>query len=210
MGGEEEEAGAEGAAPAGEVCPFCGAAAEAGSGIRLRPGKNRELQVVREGGRKYFDAQRKEEFLAWLALTASVQTAAERVGVCRQTVAKHRISDPEFAAAYEAAIAMAVPDLQARLIAHANGPPRLDSAGELEPPDESAFDAQLAIQIVREQKRMQGARSGTARKQGRPPSVATNAEVDAALLPLLGALEARIARKSEDGGEDAEGRGDGC
>ncbi len=182
-------------------------AAEGKGKERIQPNKNRALQVARTGGRKLFDEERRQVFLEWFAATCNVSLAAEKAGVCRQTVSKHRLADPEFAAAYIKAIELALPDLQARLYAHLNGRPKLDVNGDLEPPDEEAFDPQLALQILREQQRMMAARqSGTGRalKPGRPARAATNAEVEEALVKRLAAYSARLR-----GERNPPGSGDG-
>lgn len=179
------------------ACPFCGALADA-EAVRLVPGKHREMQVRRTGKRLLFDEARKETFLQWFAVTANIGFAAEQAGVCRQTVSRHRLSDPEFAARYGEALALAVPDLQARLLAYLQGRPTLNVVGELEPPDDAAFDPQLALQILRELNRMQqGAGAGVPLKRGRAPRVASNEEVEAALLKAVNALGLR-----ESGGDD--------
>lgn len=194
---------------AGDLCPFCGSAVAGDTGVRIAANRGRALQATRAGGRKLFGKARKDVFLQWLALTASVSFAAEQAGVTRQTVSKHRLSDPEFEEKYRQAVELAVPDLQARLHAYLKGRPKLDLHGELEPPDDAAFDPQLALQILREQQRMMGeaARSaGSALKRGRMPRVATNAEVRAALVKRLVAFGIRVAEEDAGraGGEDAK------
>jgi hypothetical protein len=161
--------------------------------------------VARTGGRKLFGRARKETFLQWFAMTGNVELAAEKAGVCRQTVAKHRLSDPEFEAAYSQAIQLGVPDLRARLLAYMSGRPKLNVVGELEPPDDRDFDPQLAIQILREQERMMnagGSGLGRPRKTGRAPRVASNAEVTAALTKALRVYRKRAEAKRAGGGED--------
>jgi hypothetical protein len=160
------------------------------------------VQVARVGGRKYFDRARKALFLEWFAATANVGFAAEQAGVCRQTVSKHRLSDPEFEAAYLRALGLAVPDLQARLLSYLNGRPKLDVQGQLAPPDDSEFDPQLALQVLREQQRiLERAAPGKALKPGRAPRVATNAEVRAALARALKAFGVRVSKEEAEGGE---------
>jgi hypothetical protein len=186
-----------------ELCPFCGAAVAAEVAARIRPNKGRVLQAARTGGRKLFGRARKETFLQWFAMTGNVELAADKAGVCRQTVAKHRLSDPEFEAAYSQAIQLGVPDLRARLLAYMSGRPKLNVVGELEPPDDRDFDPQLAIQILREQERMMnagGSGVGRPRKAGRAPRVATNEEVTKALVKRLVTFGIRVARE-EDGSE---------
>ncbi len=161
--------------------------------MRIAAGKGVACQAVLMGGRKLFGKKRKEIFLQWFALTANVGFSAGQAGVCRQTVSKHRLSNPEFEAAYRQAVELAVPDLQARLHAYLKGRPKLDLHGELEPPDDEDFDPQLALQILREQQRMmERAGSGRALKAGRMPRVASNEEVKAALAKALKAFGDRV------------------
>ena len=161
--------------------------------MRIRPGKHRTIQAARTGGRKLFGKERREIFLQWFAATANVSFSAEQAGVCRQTVSKHRLSDPAFEARYREAIELAVPDLHARLHAYLKGQPAIDLHGGLELPDEK-FDPQLAIQMLRELERMRRESApGRALKQGRRARVATNAEVEAALVKRLAAFGVRVS-----------------
>jgi hypothetical protein len=167
--------------------------------------------VVRQGGRKLFGKERRELFLQWFAATGNLGFAAEQAGVCRQIVSKHRLADPAFEAAYAQAVMLCVPDLQARLHSYVLGRPKLDAAGGLAPPDEGAFDPQLAIQILRELQRYHammgaggaggggagsgGGGTGQALKRGRRPRTATNAEVKAALVKRLVVFGIRVGEE---------------
>jgi hypothetical protein len=189
----------------GDMCPFCGSEMPEEVAARIRPNRERLLQVARSGRRKLFGKARKEVFLQWFGLTGNLGIAAEKAGVARQTVSKHRLSDPEFEAAYNRAIELGVPDLKARLLSFMNGRPKLDVVGELEAPDDADFDPQLAVQVLREQERMMnagGSGVGRPRKTGRVPRVATNAEVTAALVKRLVAFGIRVA--TEEGRTAAE------
>jgi hypothetical protein len=158
--------------------------------MRIQANKGRRLQAARTNGRKLFGRERREIFLQWLAATANVSFAAAQAGVCRQTVSKHRLADPDFEYAYRQAIELAVPDLQARLHAHLKGQPKLDIHGELEPPDETGFDPQLALQMLREHQRMlRDMRPGHALKHGRPPEKATMEEACRVLAKRLKAFK---------------------
>ena len=192
-----------------DLCPFCGSPTRGETAIRLSSSRNRQLQVVRQEGRKLFGQERRELFLQWFAATGNLGFAAEQAGVCRQTVSKHRLADPAFEAAYAQAVMLCVPDLQARLHSYVLGRPKLDAAGGLAPPDEEAFDPQLAIQILRELQRYHamiagggsagagsgGGGTGRALKRGRRPRTATNAEVKAALVKRLVVFGIRVAEE---------------
>lgn len=185
-----------------DLCPFCGSPAAGEVAIRLGAGRNRQLQVARTGGRKLFGKERKEAFLQWFAATGNLGFAASQAGVCRQTVSKHRLSDPVFEAGYRDAVMLCVPDLQARLHSFLQGRPRLDAAGGLAPPDEQAFDPQLALQILRELQRCHaampdGGAGGRALKKGRRPRIATNEEIRAALVKRLAVFGMRVAEEEE-------------
>lgn len=195
-----------------DLCPFCGSAAGGGAAVRLGASRNRQLQVTRSGGRKLFGKERKETFLQWFAATGNLGFAAAQAGVTRQTVSKHRLTDPAFEAAYAQAVMLCVPDLQARLHAHVLGSPRLDAAGGLAPPDEKQFDPQLAIQILRELQRYHAgmgtgasARAGQGLKRGRRPRTATNAEIKAALVKRLAVFGARVAAEEGLSGSPPSG-----
>ncbi len=199
-----------------DLCPFCGSPTAGETAIRLSANRNRQLQVVRQSGRKLFGRERKELFLQWFAATGNLGFAASQAGVCRQTISKHRMNDPVFEAGYRDAVMLCVPDLQARLHSYVQGQPRLDAAGGLAPPDEGAFDPQLAIQILRELQRHhaamgsgsgaagEGAAAGRALKRGRRPRTATNAEVQAALVKRLVVFGLRVAAE-EGAGSSSSG-----
>jgi hypothetical protein len=184
-----------------DLCPFCGSPTPGDAAIRLGANRNRPLQVARTGGRKLFGRERKEAFLQWFAATGNLGFAAEQAGVCRQTVSKHRLSDPVFEAGYREAVMLCVPDLQARLHSHVQGKPKLDAAGGLAAPDEEDFDPQLALQILRELQRFHGAIAadggapGRGLKKGRRPRTATNEEVRAALVKRLAVFGLRVAEE---------------
>lgn len=195
------KAAGEGAGGSESVCPFCGGAVRGDAPARLVAGRGRRLQATRTGERKLFGKQRKETFLQWMAMTGNLGLAAKQAGVCRQTVSKHRLSDPEFEENYRRAIALGLPDLQAKLIRHGKAEAAVDLAGgDAEAADAQPFDPQLALQILREQQRMAEAGSrgpGEARKRGRRPRIATNAEVKTALLKALVAFGKRVTAERQ-------------
>jgi hypothetical protein len=163
----------------------------AGDEGRLHPNKGRELQAARTGGRKLFDAARRQVFLEWLAATANVSWSAEKAGICYQTVWKHRMNDPVFAEAFDRALDQGVVRGRARLIETRR--PRIDMAGDLAAPELDEIDPQTMLQVLREHERGRGGpAAGMGRKQGRRPRIATNAEVRAALVKRLEAYGVRI------------------
>jgi hypothetical protein len=165
-------------------------------GLVARAGKNRDMQVAREGKRKLFDKARRKLFLKWLAATGNVVFSAAKAGICHQTVWKHRMKDPRFAEAFDRAVDQGVVRAKARLLEDRPKTPikigcDVDES-ELEPPD-----PQVVLTLIREHER---ARAGI-RKAGRAPRIATNAEVEKALTKRLALFAKRErARCGGDGG----------
>jgi hypothetical protein len=77
---------------------------EAGQ-VRIVPNANRILQR-RPVRRRIFDERRKRLFLDHFAGTADLEESAAVAGVAKSTVVQHRLKDPDFAAACEAALAI--------------------------------------------------------------------------------------------------------
>ncbi|HEX8525776.1 hypothetical protein [Allosphingosinicella sp.] len=89
-------------------------AAEKGSRPQLIASQNgRRLQKWKP--RAKFTAERKEIYLAYFAATCDSDEAARRAGVCDSTVYAHRRTDPEFAAAWAAALDQGYARLEAEL-----------------------------------------------------------------------------------------------
>jgi hypothetical protein len=146
--------------------------------------------VVRNARRKLFNRERKGTFLTFFASTGNLGWAAEEAGICRQTVSKHLMSDPEFAAAYEQALDVSRLRLKAALVEIKKPETPIVIDGEVEVPDvEMPFDK--AIAVLREFER----EVKVGRKAGRAPQVASNAEVVKALTKRVKALEARVKRR---------------
>lgn len=64
--------------------------------MRIRPAKNRLLQVNATPKRKLFDRKRKEVYLEWFAATCNASLSAAKAGVRYETVFKHFAKDPAF------------------------------------------------------------------------------------------------------------------
>ena len=186
---------------------------------RLCPGRNRQIQVTRTGGRKLFDDERKAVFLEWFAATCNASWAAERAGVDYRTVWKHRMNDPVFAEGFDRCEEQAVARLRAKRLETKRRPLEFDSDGEADAPEMDDIDPILAGTLLREHG---GAAGGVRpRKVGRTPHVASNVEVRAALVKRLAAFGVRVfgdpvglrssstpPEASADGGE-GEGEGEG-
>ncbi|MEA3050782.1 MAG: hypothetical protein QOG84_2618 [Sphingomonadales bacterium] len=206
--GEGEAGGEEHEVPHPQPLPPAGGEEEAGlssdeaeppldlkaEGLSVRAGKNRDMQVARKGKRKLFDKARRKLFLKWLAATGNVTFSAAKAGVVYQTVWKHRLKDPRFAEAMDRALDQGIVRAKARLLEdRAKKPIRIGcdvDESELEPPD-----PQVVMLLIREHER---ARAGV-RKVGRTPRIATNAEVEKALVKRL-ALFAKRERARRAGG----------
>ena len=147
--------------------------------------------MVRYPCRKLFNKERKKIFLEWFAATANLGWAAEKAGVTRQTVSKHLMSDPVFAAAYEDALGASRLRLKAKLIETKQPEAPLAIDCEIEAPDiDIAFDKGLAM--LREMER----EVKLGRKQGRMPRIASNAEVKAAVAKRMKIFGARMRARA--------------
>lgn len=173
----------------------------------IRPNKNRFKQATRTGGRKLFDAKRKATFLEWFAATCNVRLSAQQADICYHTAFKHRREDTEFAEAWDEALAQGYAALEAGLLADAIAPDvdsELDRDGveSEQAPANSPLTFEQRMFLLREYRRRDGG-SGP-RPVGKPPTiqprVATEAEVEAALIKRLKQFALRVEQA------DAEGR----
>jgi hypothetical protein len=83
--------------------------------VRIAPGNNRPLQRRPMNWVKFNEA-RQQIFLNHFAATADAEAAAARAGVSIHTVHAHRRRNPEFAAAWDEALAQAVALLEAESV----------------------------------------------------------------------------------------------
>jgi hypothetical protein len=178
---------------------------------RIVPGRNREAQVRRNGGRKLFDEAAKLQFLEWFAATCNAGWAAERAGFNYKTVWKHRMNDPAFAEDYDRAEEQALARLRAKRLETKRKPLRRGIEGDWDAPEMDDIDPILAAQLLREH----DGRAGRPRKTGRTPRVARNAEVRAALVKRLGAYGVRMwgeppspSASAAEAGSGPEGAGE--
>jgi hypothetical protein len=191
--------GGEGAAPVaggGRRLREASADAAADEGGRLQANKNREAQLARTGGRRLFKGKARKRFLKWFAATGNVVWSAAKAGFSDKTIWKHRMNDPRFAEAFDRAFEQSVARNKARMLERrmTAKPIAVDGgAGEAELEDcdlEKAWP--LIVEIERARGRSGGASAGRPRKAGRPPRVASNREVRAALEKRLRAFGRRI------------------
>ena len=161
--------------------------------VRVGANKHRSVQVARCGGRKLFDDAAREDFLGWFAATGNVVWSAEKAGFAHQTVWKHRMADPDFAAAFDLALEQGVTRAKAKLLEMKRkaGPVGFDAGRGEEELEELSVDS--ALIVVREFERGRGGpAAGFGRKAGAAVRVATNAEVDAELAGALKAFAGRL------------------
>ena len=165
-----------------------------GSTTRIQSGHNREAVIVRYPKRKLFNRDRKKVFLEWFAATANLGWAAEKAGVCRQTVSKHLMSDPEFAGRYEDALKVSRLRLNAKLVETRKPEAPLEIDCEIEAPD-LVIDFDKGLAVLREMER----EVTLGRRQGRMPRVASNAELLKALAKRVKVLAQRVRRRGGEG-----------
>lgn len=205
-GGEEQESplrlpacGRSGQASTGSGGTEGGRSAAAGDFVprangdgteRLQPGRNREMQVQRNTGRKLFDDGTKALFLEWFAATCNAAWSAELAGFNYKTVWKHRMRDPAFAEACDRAEEQAVARLRAKQMETKRKPLAIGVEGDWDAPEMDDIDPILAATLLREHDRRTP--TGRPRKVGRTPRVATNAEVRAALVKRLAVYGVRV------------------
>ena len=154
---------------------------------RLQGGRNRELQVARTGGRKLFDAEARGVFLEWFGATCNMSLSAEQAGFSYKTVSKHYLKDPAFAAELDEAMRLGVMRMKANSL-ETKAPAVIRPDGELDAADLGDIDREEAMRLVREHERT----LTVGRKQGRTPRVASNAEIEAALIKRLAAFAKRV------------------
>jgi hypothetical protein len=175
-----------------------------GGNARIGRQKGRTLQAAAPGRRHLFDAKRKAVFLDWFAGTGNLSWAAREAGVHYRTVLRHRMDDEDFRAAYDLAEAQSVPRLRAWLM-QAREEAREEMAAALEdgeaeeerPGGDSApvnLTSDQAIRLLRDhdQRAMRRGLDKGAPARGRAPTVASNAEVRAALIKALTAHGIRV------------------
>lgn len=146
-----------------------------GSAARDKAGRTRR---TRKDG---WTARKKAIFLDHLAANSSVVRSAEAAGMDDHSAYTLRRKDPEFAEAWNAALAAGYARLEAMLIERAAGGP-VD-------PDASQMDRDLALQLLRHHR---GPLEGRPRGGGAKPRMASIEETDAAILKKLKVLNKRL------------------
>lgn len=156
--------------------------------VRISGGNRRVVQVVREGGRKRFDAKRQALFLEWFAATCNVALSAEKAGVVPQTVFKYRMRDPAFAEGWRLAIKQGYARLEAELLRAATvaGAPAPDGslAGDA-PSADAPMKPETQLAILKEHHAEEQRESGGKRRSGARPAALGDAELRVALAKRL-------------------------
>ncbi|HEX8365610.1 MAG TPA: hypothetical protein VF603_10050 [Allosphingosinicella sp.] len=170
---------------------------------RLVRNKRRAIQVA-PTRRKLFKGKIKATFLEWFAATANISLSARKAGIHYRTVLRHRAEDAVFAADMERTLDVGIMRTKAWLLELG------EEAGteiDWEKVDMKPVNLtpDMALQLIREHERRQAAAlKGTAfgPRPGRAPTVATSAEVQAALVKALRAYGDRL-RAGGGGGADS-------
>jgi hypothetical protein len=160
---------------------------------RLVRNKRRAIQVA-PTRRKLFKGKVKKCFLEWFAATANISLSARKAGIHYRTVLRHRMEDPVFAADMERALEVGIVRVRAwALELGEEAGTEFDAAAvDMKPVN---LTPDMALQLLREHERRQAAAlKGTAfgPRPGRAPTVATSAEVQAALVKALRAYGDRL------------------
>jgi hypothetical protein len=156
---------------------------------------------LRRRRRTAFTAERRQKFLDALAYSCNATAAAEHAGVAVTTPYRHRGEDPEFAAAWRAALDAGYDRLEALVLEHCGAgqalepadPERAAAAGTL-----PAFDFERAMRVLEGYRKVRGG-ADRARPGRQPGPNATREETNAALLKAIEAAEKRLARERGDG-----------
>lgn len=143
--------------------------------------------------------ERRQQFIALLAQTGNISAAARGVGYSQATEAyKLRYGDPEFAAAWDQAIAEAVARVESTLVARALKEIEAHSAAleKGETPEAFTFDQMMRLLTYYRTVQGKPVRGGPQRRY------ATREETDAALMKKLDVLEAQVkAREKREAAE---------
>ena len=187
----DEGAGERGQSPEGQ-------SPDGSDGGRIQANKHRRVQVARTGGRKLFDEAAQAEFLEWFAATCNFAWSAELAGFNYKTVMRHRMNDPRFREGCERALEQGYARLEAKRLETKKQETPIGIEGDRDAPEMEAMEPERMDRILREQ-RMAAKHPEAVRRQGRRPTVASNAEVREELARRLKVYRERV-RAGEGGG----------
>ena len=183
--------------------PALGASADKG-GERIQPGRNRELQVQRAGGRKLFDEAAQAVFLEWFAATCNFVWSAEMAGFNYKTVMRHRMNDPRFREGCDRAVEQGYARVEAKRLETRKKQLPIGIEGDWDAPEMDEMSPERMDAILRQYK-LEAKHPELVRRQGRRPRIASNAEVREALAGRLKAFRDRVRARTRGGGRREDG-----
>lgn len=157
-------------------------------------GGNRRRTQVRAERKDAFTAEKKQLFLDHLAGCCTILHSAKAAGVALSTFYTHRRRDPEFAQACAEALAVGYERLEAMMLARAAGGGEPIAGADSGQPGLETMDTALAQFLLSVRAREMGRRTGNT---ARPPSRASEKELNAAILAKLDLLDQRLRRERE-------------
>jgi hypothetical protein len=160
--------------------------------------------------------EKRKRFLDCLTVTCNVRQSVAFAGMSPFSVYALRRRDPDFAAQFTEALETGYVRLEAALLEKATngsgirvpiiGDEELDGAPpsvhDIELPDTDAIDPEIALRVLQQHYKMVKAPTSP-RRPGRPPSLATEEETNAALLKRLQILHRRQQKEAGDEAEEA-------
>lgn len=162
----------------------------------------RKAQLIERRKKPRFDKTRKRDFLEWFAATCNVRFAARQVGVSQATAYRNRMSDPDFAEAWDRALEQGYARLEAKLLEMqfeaVEEPLEFDPAfdPETEFPDQKLVNPEIALALLRQHRGSTGKGRASRAPAGR---VATDEEVRLALAKRLRAFGVRVTAEDMAG-----------
>lgn len=155
----------------------------------VQAGNKRRIQV-RAPRKDGFTEAKRQVFLDHLAGCCNLGRSAEAAGVSAVTINYHRRRDPAFAAQVDDALEAGYDALEAAMIERAAGAQYEPGADAAAAPGPETIDTMLGLHLLSIRKARGSKRTGV--KAGKPPSRATEAELNAAILAKLDILDRRI------------------
>jgi hypothetical protein len=193
-----------------EIAAAASAGGRLGEGVpRMIPNKHRALQVA-PTSRKLFDKAGRKVFLEWFAGTGNLSLSARKAGFHYRTVLRHRAEDAKFREEFDLALDQSEVRVRAWLMeAKEKGDEAGEGTGfdpsgpaELEAHGPANLTVDQALDVIRanNQRRAAAAEAAAGRRRGAAYRIATNEEVEAALIKRLAAFGRREqARQKEEG-----------
>jgi len=149
-----------------------------------------------------FTPKKQRKFLKALKKCGCQSDSARHAGISRETVRRHRIKFPDFAARMEAALAAASTELDAIAWQRAvhGAEEKVIRDGKVAWIRIKPSDAILRLLMLGADPRKYGRTDAIAKPRGKRPRIATNAEVREALAARLAAFRERVRAREDEGG----------